>query len=105
MSYEELTASPLETLAACVDFLGWPREPEAYCQRVVDYCRFDNMRKLEEERAFDGGRALAAGGRRPEGFKVRKGRVGGYHSYLSDADVAYMDRYIAERLDPIYRYS
>ncbi len=104
ISYEDLKGAPLEGLLGCVDFLGWPRESDDHCRRVVDYCRFDNMRKLEEERAFDSVELSPPKDGDPEGFKVRKGRIGGYRDYLCEDDVAYMNRFIAEELDPLFGY-
>jgi len=34
----------------------------------------------------------------PQSFKVRKGKVGGYTEELSKADIAYINKQIAEKL-------
>ncbi len=104
VTYEELAATPVPTLARCIAFLGWPERPEGYLEQVVAYGSFENMRRMEEGNVFDNFRLAPPKNRDPEGFKVRRGVVGGYRDYLPKEDLAFIDSYIAQTLDPIYPY-
>ncbi len=104
VTYEELAATPVETLARTIAFLGWPEKPPGLIEQVVAYGSFENMRKMEEGNVFDSFRLAPPKNGDPNAFKVRRGKVGGYRDYLSAEDIAYLDNYIAQHLDPIYPY-
>ena len=65
------------------------------------------MKKLEQKRAFKGSGARLRPGDKsnPNSFKVRRAKVGGYHDYFEDNQLAVIDRSVVERLDPVFGYS
>ncbi len=105
VSYEDLTNAPAKTLTRCISFLEWPSKPDGFLQQVIDYGSFEKMRAYEESNAFKNFTLVPPKNPDPEGFKVRKGKIGGYRDYLSDADIDHMNGYIADTLDPIFGYN
>ena len=61
---------------------------------AIDYCSFDRLRQLEAQKKFNSGILSPKNLNDPESFKTRKGLVGNYHQYLSDADIAFIDEQI-----------
>ncbi|MEM7355471.1 MAG: sulfotransferase domain-containing protein [Acidobacteriota bacterium] len=93
--YEGMRQEPQRVLRRLIDFIG--REvDDAALDETIDFCRFDNMRRLEREGYFEKeyGVLLASSGDDPDAGKVRRGKVGGYADTLSAADIAYCDRVI-----------
>jgi len=72
------------------------RERHQVAVASVEYCAFENLKRLEARNTFETGVLKPADSADPESFKVRKGKVGGHTEYLSAADVAYIDRVIEE---------
>ena len=90
----------LKALRGVLDFLGAAAVPDATIDRAVEFARFDNLRRAEAENRFDSAMLRPAAGADPEAFKVRRGKVGGFRDYLSDADVAWIDACVAEAGGP-----
>jgi hypothetical protein len=65
------------------------------------------MRALEEKKAFwfSGSVLKPAVRGNVDSYKVRRGKVGGFRDYFSDAEVEEIERYVRERLDPVFGYS
>jgi alcohol sulfotransferase len=64
------------------------------------------MRKLEQKAAFGSAdrRIVPGEAGNPDSFKVRRGKVGGYHDYLSEEQAAELDGLVAARLSPAFGY-
>lgn len=104
MRYEDIHADPTAAFEAFLDFFGIPRSDSDAVADAVSFASFDNMRRLEETDALDNLRLRPPEDRDPEGYKVRRGAVGGYRDYLSDADVAFIDDYLEDELDDYFRF-
>ena len=102
VKYEDMMRDVRPVLQNTVAFLGWPMRDPAFFDEVVAFGRFDNMRKIEETDALQDTRLQAPRDRDREGFKVRRGRVGGYTDYLEPEDVHYIDQYLQEHLDDYF---
>ncbi len=100
ISYEEMHAAPAATLVKVLDFINAADVDRSIIETSVEFARFENMRHMEETDFFGSGVLRPKDPSDPESFKVRKGRVGGYTSELSDADLAYIDRAVAEMGSP-----
>lgn len=92
--YEDLHEKPEVLLQSVFKFLGAPDMENRFIQRAIEYCRFENLRKFEKEKRFKSGILSPKDINDPESFKTRKGLVGNYRQYLSDADIAYIDEQI-----------
>src|SRR5262245_61451413 len=104
--YEDLRRDTAGELRRILNFMGeQPTDQEL--ADVVVFASIENMRKLEEGRTFwRSGSVLKPAQRgNVDSYKVRRGKVGGFHDYFSDAEVAEIERYVGERLDPIFGYS
>ena len=76
--------------------MGEVSPAENLLDQSIEYCSFNNLKKLEAQNKFKKGMLKPANTADPESFKVRKGKIGGYTEYLSEADVAFIDKAIAD---------
>jgi hypothetical protein len=104
--YEDLRAQPAAQLERVLTFLD-AAPTAAEIEDAVEFASFDNMRKLEERAAFGSAdrRIVPGEAGNPESFKVRRGKVGGYRDYLSEAEAAELDGLVAARLAPAFGYA
>ncbi|SFD36874.1 Sulfotransferase domain-containing protein [Thiohalospira halophila DSM 15071] len=103
VAYEDLKADTAGGLRAALEFLGIHGVSDSVIQEAVEFCDFNNMRKLEASNALGTSRLAARDTSDPESFKTRKGEVGGYRDYLQGENLAHVERVINERLDPFYQ--
>ena len=104
--YEDLRAHPEETMARIFDFLGTPGSADEV-KETVAFAAYENMKKLEEKKAFSassGGRVVAGDPDNPDSFKVRRAKVGGYRDYFDDDEVAKIEAMLAAELSPEFGY-
>src|SRR5206468_11025721 len=105
LRYEALRRDTAGQLRLILNFIGeQPSDQEL--EEVVAFASIENMRKLEEGKAFwRSGSVLKPGERgNVDSYKVRRGKVGGFRDYFNDAEVAEIEQYVRERLDPIFGY-
>jgi hypothetical protein len=100
LRYEDLRADPRHRLGGLLDFLGTPATPDQL-EEAVTFASLDAMRRLEDrgERLIRRGRAGA------DGYKARRGKVGGYRDELPPATAAALDALIDRDLDPVFGYA
>lgn len=103
LRYEAMRADPKGELQRVLEFAGVPVEP-ALIDAAVAFAAFDNMQRMEQQDQFNSPRLRPRDAADPDSYKVRKGKVGGYRDYFADADLAYLDRQVAE-LDPVFGYA
>ena len=96
VSYEAMKADAPATVSHILRFLGHEPVP-ALVEAAVAAGQFDRMQSLEKERGMRGHKYDRSD---DEALRMRKGKVGGYTEYLSEADVARIDAFCAERLTP-----
>jgi alcohol sulfotransferase len=104
--YEDLRAAPEAHLERVLAFLD-AAPTSAEVQDAVAFASFDNMKQLEQSAAFGGAdrRIVPGEAGNPDSFKVRRGKVGGYHDYLSAEQAAALDGLVATRLSPVFGYA
>ena len=92
LRYEQLHVTPGPALAAVAAFAGTPVNCDT-ANRVAENRTFARMRAAEAsgELAKYGNAVRPRNVDDPDSFKVRRGKVGGYHDYFSEADSAYCD--------------
>ncbi len=98
--YEHLHVAPEEALASVLRFIGAGAVEQQHLAAAVGYASFESMRELERTNAFGDPRLRPGDVSDTDSYKVRRGAVGGYVDYLSDADVAYVDRELRRRGSP-----
>ncbi len=100
--YEDLHANAALELRRILEFLDYSAIPDEVIQRSVEFCAFDNMRKIESTAKTDAFVLKAADLTDTESFKTRKGKIGGFRDYLNEEDIAWMDALIDEKLSPAF---
>ncbi len=105
LRYEDLRADTAGELARVLEFIG-EKPSAAELADCVAFASVENMRKLEEKRVFwlAGSRLRPKDRSNPNSYKVRRAKVGGWRDYFDDAQVAAIDAFVAERLDPMFGY-
>ncbi len=105
LRYEDLKADTAAELRRVLEFMG-ERPTEQELADCVSFASVENMRKLEEKQVFwmAGSRLRPKDRSNPNSYKVRRAKVGGWRDYFDDAQVAAIDAYVAEHLDPAFGY-
>jgi Sulfotransferase domain len=104
LRYEDMHADTEACLRSLLEFIGVRDVPESTIAGAVDYCRFENMKKMERSDKFQTPMLKAANPGDDDSYKVRRGKVGGYRDYLSDEDIEFIEQTILEVEDP-FSYS
>lgn len=87
--YETLRENPERGFREVLAALGETTPEEDAFAHALAFSDFGNMKKLEQQGAFESKILRAGDVRDPESFKVRRGKVGGYREYLSLEDQQY----------------
>lgn len=95
VSYERLSACPLEETSRVLAFLGQPVDPGRLA-RAIAAAEINQMRDLEVLNGIPG---HTYDRNDPQALRARRGIVGGYRDELSQRDLDWIDQYCAEHLD------
>lgn len=101
--YEDCHEDAASAFRQLLEVYGIPVDEAAFAD-AVEFSRFDNMKNLEQNKAFGARELSAADGSDPESFKVRRGKIGGFRDYFDEDDIAYLNAELA-RLRPGFAYS
>lgn len=91
IKYEDMHKKPEEVLSQTMNFLGLYQVEEKLIRNAIYFASFDSMKEMEKEFIFKQRSMQPANVNDDESFKVRKGVVGGYASYLSKEDIKYIE--------------
>lgn len=103
--YEDLYGDTAPILRRVLEFIGIDDVDDALLDAAVAFGSFDNMRRLEENNAYNH-RTL-----RPEtkgdyrSYKTRKGIIGDHRNLLDAENQAFVDRLINADLNPGFGYT
>jgi hypothetical protein len=104
VTYEDLHKDTMGEISRLLRYLDKNPVDETVLAEAVAFGRFDNMRALEEKGTpglrLNPNVQLSD----TEGYKVRKGKVGGYSDYLSPASTAEADRIVREELSDFFSF-
>ncbi len=103
--YEDLKENPINELRRVLDFLGLKSVPEEIIAEAVVFASFDNMRKMESNGKFRSGILNPADKADLDTYKTRKGKVKGYVDYLSNSEIADLDRRMQSQLPNYFGYT
>jgi hypothetical protein len=101
--YEDFLAAPEDTLRKLAEMIGL----EVSAEDIADATEFGSLGSLkqrEREGYFQSSRLKAAKKGDDASYKVRSGSSGGYRKRLSPENAARVDAFVAEQLDPAFRY-
>ena len=101
--YEDLRTEPASELARIGAFLDGGFTP-AIVTEAVEFADFQNLQNKERDKFFASDKLQARNNDNPDSFKVRRGKVGGYRDYLTQDQVAWVEREIATKLRPEFGY-
>jgi hypothetical protein len=87
--YEDIHGDPENVLKRVLRFSGLDFT-DKLVESAIEYARFDNMQRLEKQKAFKDKRLTASDVNDLDSYKVRRGVVGGYADYLSDEDIQFL---------------
>ena len=104
VTYEETKRDARKILCQVIEFLDWPMFDDDRINSALNFGNFDNLKQLETTNALKNPRLRAPEDGHPEGFKIRRGKVGGYTEYLSADDISYIDNYLREHLSEYYSF-
>ncbi|MEM0914951.1 MAG: sulfotransferase domain-containing protein [Planctomycetota bacterium] len=107
--YEDLHADTAGQLRRVTDFLELGDVTEDTLAAAVDFARFDNMRKMEQnasQSTTSGGNARLAATDPNDAttFKTRSGKIGDFVNHMPPATAAALTQRVREELDPAYGY-
>lgn len=103
VKYEDLVQNPRITLEEVIRFVfGYEFKPHAI-SNAIEYCKFENMRKMEESGQSHHSLTLVDP-KDDRSFKVRKGKIGGYKEELDEELLNFLNEKIKSELDPIFKY-
>jgi hypothetical protein len=101
--YEDLRARPEEGLLRVSEFLGAPFSKEEVAE-AVEFAAFENLKELERKNFFQNKRLTPRDPDDPDSFKVRRGKVGGYADYFDQEQIAALEGFVRDQLDPVFGY-
>ncbi|MCF8078540.1 MAG: sulfotransferase domain-containing protein [Desulfobacterales bacterium] len=101
VSYENLKADPVATLASVCELFGFHAGDNAL-NEAIDACSFAKMQLKEKEKTAKSPRLQMTNDQEPHSRKVRRGRVGDHRAFFSVNELERMNRIITAELDPIY---
>lgn len=102
--YEDMHRRPGDELQRVLEFMGVYSVDTGIIDGAIQYTRFDNMRKMEEEGVVNSKSLMPANRGDEDSYKTRKGKVGGYVDYLAPNEVDYINRQMREQLSDVYGY-
>jgi hypothetical protein len=102
--YETLRENPALGFRHVLAALGEASPDDDAFAHALAFSDFGNMKKLEQQGAFESKILRAGDVHDPESFKVRRGKVGGFREYLSIEDQQYAAAALRE-LDPRFGYN
>ena len=92
VTYEEMKASTAAALTRILVHFGIPDPDAELVARAVEFASFENMQDMERGRDISD-KIIAPGDMSdPDSFKVRRGISGGYLDYMSDEDIAVVEK-------------
>jgi alcohol sulfotransferase len=108
--YEDARADDIIVFRKILNFLDIPID-ESVFQESRSYSMFENMKKIEKKGSIDEKLLsdidrddLSPGNADdPDSFKVRKGKVGGYKEYFTEADLLVAEKAM-QKLNKVFGY-
>ncbi|MFA9460551.1 sulfotransferase domain-containing protein [Thiohalorhabdus methylotrophus] len=104
LTYENMQENAHQELRRVMDFMGLSEVSNEALEMAVEFCRFENMRKMESSNSLDSKRLTPRDSSDETTYKTREGRSGGYVDYLDAPEIGHINRLIAERLDPYFSF-
>ena len=103
--YEDMRIDPSKVMGEVLSFVGESATVENI-RDIVEYAKFENMRKLEEKRVFKTGskRLFTNSVSDPNSFKTRRAKIGGYADHFTSEELEVINDVVREQLSPAFGY-
>ena len=101
--YEDMRARPADTLKEIAAFIDC-RFEEAHYEEAVRFGAFETLKEKERANFFNNQKIAPRDPGNDASFKVRRGKVGGYRDYFTDAQIAELEAMVETRLSPLFGY-
>lgn len=102
ISYEEMHRDPHKILRKVLDFIEAKNISNSVIKNAIQFAKFENMKNMEKENKFNNPILQSTDPQDNDSYKVRQGKVGGYRDRLSQEDIDYIDRTVAQLSCPFY---
>lgn len=102
LRYEDLQQNTERELCRVLNFIGIKEVSYEIIEEAVKYASFDNMRKMEIEEVFNSYALRAVNKNDLNSYKTRRGKVGGFVDYLSEKEIAKINKRIDKKLSDFY---
>jgi hypothetical protein len=103
LKYEHLRTEPAKALRQVTDMINAGFTDDEI-QQAVEFGSFDNLKKMEGSGFFKQGGMTLRNADDPNSFKVRRGKINGYHDYFNEEQVAELEALVRENLSPAFGY-
>jgi hypothetical protein len=100
LRYEDMHVTPNESLRKALNFFGTTDVTDQEISDAVEFGSFESMKRMETEGSLKNKKLRPGDKNDPESFKVRKGKIGGYADYMTEADIAYCKKALEEMKCP-----
>ena len=104
LRYEDMQNDTYAEIRKVFDFFDMKNIPEGVIRRAIEFCSFENMRKMERDRVIPSERLLPGNPDDLESYKTRKGKVGGYKEEMSKESIEKMNKIIQDELSDFYAF-
>ena len=95
--YEDFQKDSMKELQRLCRFIGLRADNDVIA-RAVEFCKFQKMKKREEQRAYRSPRLSASDVDNPNSYKVRSGTVGQYLAFFSKQQIEHINSIMSEEL-------
>ena len=103
IGYEDMRADAAPALGQIGRFLDHDFS-EAEIRKAIDFASFDSLKEKEKGDFFANKRLSPRDPEQPASFKVRRGKVGGFHDYFDRDQIEFLNRTVSEELSPFFGY-
>lgn len=104
LRYEDMKQRIADEFTRLLAFCGFPIRPDLV-RATVEFGSFSNMQKMEAKKEFTNNILRPGDANDTETFKVRKGKVGDYASYMTPEDIAFVEAKMRAGLPDFYGYA
>lgn len=103
LTYEDLHRDPENSFSKLLEFVGLVPD-EGLLRQAMEASSFDQMKAMEIQGSLKEPWMRPGAEGLDRSLKVRRGKIGGFRKELKDAEIAYLDGVIRERLTPHLPY-
>jgi len=102
--YEDLRKNPFQNFKNIIEFLNLDFADSEIAE-AIQFADFASMKKREAQNFYEGDFRVSTDDPSDENtYKTRRGLIGGYTDYFTEAQTAELERKVSENLSPVFGY-